>query len=248
MTKKPSIGKRRVAAAAESSPLYLQRKQAIFAAATKVFLQRGYEAATLAQIAEELDFPRATLYYYASSKQELFHLMVKEAAENNLATIEKVVKQDCSATEKLYSALQGLMKSYSSMFPFVPIFLQHFLQMIPSENEDWSVQSRDWGKRFYNAIHDILQQGVDADEFTLAVPVGVATMGVIGMVNWAQVTGKPHRRRKSYGDLTPEEIGSGFADILLSGFARSSKPGVKQLEQPAPKLKVKSKSIRLSAR
>jgi len=161
--------------------------------------------------------------------------MVREAAEKNLETIEEIVKQDCSAREKLYSALQSLMKSYSSMYPFLPIFLQYFLQNMPGENAEWSNQSRGWATRFYDAIHSILQQGIDDGEFTLALPVGVTTMGVIGMINWAQVTGKPHRQRKSDNDLTPEEIGSGFADILLSGFLHPAKPHLTKPARPKPK-------------
>jgi len=235
MVKKTNLGKRRAAAAVDNSPLYRERKQAILAAAAKVFQQRGYEATTLAHIAEELQYDRATLYYYASSKHELFQAMVRQAAEKNLETIEEIVKQDCIASEKLRSALMSLMKSYSTMYPFLQLFLQQFLQNLPNENVEWGGESRIWAARYYKAIRGILQQGVDEGEFVLALPVGVTAMGVIGTVNWAQATGTGRRSRKSDSDLTPEQIGLGFAEILLSGFMTPAKPRVSRSSRPEPK-------------
>jgi AcrR family transcriptional regulator len=236
MARKTNLGKRRAAAAVDSSPLYRERKRAILAAAAKVFLQRGYEATTLAHIAEELKYDRATLYYYASSKQEIFQAMVRQAAEKNLETIEEIVKQDRPASEKLRNALMSLMQSYSTMFPFLQLFLQQFLQNLPNETPEWGGESRAWAARYYQAVRSILQQGVDEGEFELALPVGVTAMGVIGTVNWAQVTGTARRQRKSETDLTPEQIGSGFADMLLSGFQKQgAKPRVSRSARPAPK-------------
>lgn len=221
MAKTTNMGKRRAAAAVDSSPFYQEKKREIYAAAANVFRQRGYEATTLAQVAQELDIDRATLYYYASSKQELLYGIVHDAAEKNVEIVEEIIARDCSATEKLYCTLQALMKVYSATDPFTLVFLQHFTQTTAGGNPEWNIESQNWARRFYNAIRSILEQGVAEGEFVLSAPVGIVTMGVIGMINWSQVTGRIPRQGKGGVDLTPEEVGTAFADILLAGFGRS---------------------------
>ncbi|QEL56823.1 TetR/AcrR family transcriptional regulator [Chromobacterium paludis] len=48
------------------------KRQAIVAAATEVFLERGYEAASMSEISTRAGGSKATLYNYFSSKEELF--------------------------------------------------------------------------------------------------------------------------------------------------------------------------------
>ena len=48
------------------------RKEQIIKAALSVFKNNGIEKATMDEIAKEADFGKATLYYYFSSKEEIF--------------------------------------------------------------------------------------------------------------------------------------------------------------------------------
>ncbi|POA97491.1 TetR/AcrR family transcriptional regulator [Chromobacterium sinusclupearum] len=48
------------------------KRQAIVAAATEVFLERGYEAASMSEISTRAGGSKATLYNYFSSKEALF--------------------------------------------------------------------------------------------------------------------------------------------------------------------------------
>ena len=75
------IGRRRAAALAEGGAAYTERRAEIVAAAAQVFRKKGFTATSLADIAESLGTDRATLYYYIGSKDELFHEIVRDAAE-----------------------------------------------------------------------------------------------------------------------------------------------------------------------
>ena len=48
------------------------RKEQIIKAALHVFKYNGIEKATMDEIAKQADFGKATLYYYFSSKEEIF--------------------------------------------------------------------------------------------------------------------------------------------------------------------------------
>ncbi len=54
------------------------RRREILAAARKVFAAKGYERATLDEIAEQAEFAKGTLYNYFDSKETLFREIVRE--------------------------------------------------------------------------------------------------------------------------------------------------------------------------
>ena len=218
------IGRRRVANAKESSEFYQERRREILKCAAELFLERGYEATTIADIAERLHTDRASLYYYVGSKQELFQQVVREAAETNIHAIEALADADISASEKLRLAFTGLMESYDNTFPYLHVFLQENFQTLSGGPDSWGKEIRGWSERYYNAMRTILSQGVQEGEFTLRLPIGLATMAVIGTINWA------HRwYRPESGALKPEEIGEGFSDIVLNGLL------VKRKRRAAPR-------------
>lgn len=61
------------------------RRKAILQAATRLFLEMGYERATMAELTQRLGGSKATLYGYFASKEELFAAVVEEISEAYLA-------------------------------------------------------------------------------------------------------------------------------------------------------------------
>ena len=216
MAAKTKIGKRREANADASSAFYQERRKAIVDAAAEAFQERGYEATTLGIVAEKLKTDRASLYYYFGSKQQLFREIVREAAVNSVEVAERIASQDMPARQKLIEAFSTVMASYSSTYPYMHVFLQENFPSVSAIEDEWNHEAREWARRYYFAIRSIIQQGVDEGAFRLTLPVSLATMGVIGMVNWA------HRWFKPGGSLKPEEIGEGFADMILNGMITPS--------------------------
>ena len=212
MTGNTNIGRRRVANAQESSEFYQDRRKEIFHKAAEIFLEKGYEATTIADIAVRLGTDRATLYYYVGSKKELFQQVVREAAQTNIHAIEALANAKMPAAEKLRLAFTSLMESYSSSFPYLHVFLQENFPTLSHERDSWAKEIRGWSERYYKAMRKILEQGVHEGEFALPLPVGLSTMAVIGAINWA------HRWYRPGGKLQPDQIGEGFAEILLTGL------------------------------
>ena len=93
------IGRRRAAAAAEGSELYLHRRKEILAAAAQVFKRKGYRGTALSDVAGEIDIDRATLYYYVKSKEDLFADVVGAAVEENTLAAERIRDSDSSAPQ-----------------------------------------------------------------------------------------------------------------------------------------------------
>ncbi|MBA4710360.1 TetR/AcrR family transcriptional regulator [Aquitalea aquatica] len=62
-----------------------ERRQHMVATAAEVFLQRGYEATSMAEICSRVGGSKATLYGYFKSKEELFLSVMKMLAEERMS-------------------------------------------------------------------------------------------------------------------------------------------------------------------
>jgi TetR/AcrR family transcriptional regulator, cholesterol catabolism regulator len=73
------------------------RQAEVLAAAFEVFIERGYEAATIQEIASRVGLLKGSLYYYIESKETLlFALIIRpfDTIVNHLATNEELIRGD----------------------------------------------------------------------------------------------------------------------------------------------------------
>lgn len=206
------IGRRRAANARDGSEFYQERQQAILQAAGAVFQEKGFQNATIADIAEKLNTDRASVYYYASSKTELLQRVVREATQKNVSLIEEIVASDAKASEKLRRVYMTQMENYRASYPFMHVFLQETFPALPQHGSAWKKELRQWTQRYFMAFQNILEQGVKEGEMELSMPIEVTAHALIGMVNWA------HRWYKPTGKMSVDDIGRGFAELALKGL------------------------------
>src|SRR5450830_964795 len=79
------------------------KREAILAAASDVFLEAGFEGASMAEIAARIGGSKGTLYGYFSSKEELFVAAMHEEASKQ---IEPVLSALSKEVDNLQDALQ----------------------------------------------------------------------------------------------------------------------------------------------
>lgn len=216
------IGKRRAAQAKKSSHQYSARRKQIVDAAAQVFRDQGFEAVTLGDVALRLNTDRASLYYYFASKEELYREVVSGVSEENVRVIEDIAQRDIPTPEKLRLSIVSLMEAYDRFYPYMHVFVQTDLTK-QAGDDAWSRDIVDWSQRYYNAMRSIVEQGVREGTFR-DLPVGIATMSVIGCVNWA------HRWYEPDGRLDASAIGQVFVSVLLEGL----KPPRKRPVSAAP--------------
>src|SRR5690606_29007945 len=73
-SKQPAPPRRGRPRLTEPTPEYLARREEIVAAAARTFRARGYDSASLDDVAAELDLRKASLYHYVDSKAHLLYL------------------------------------------------------------------------------------------------------------------------------------------------------------------------------
>jgi TetR/AcrR family transcriptional regulator, cholesterol catabolism regulator len=216
MTKVSNIGKRRSVAKEDSSASYQLRRQEIAEAAIRVFNRLGFQGASVSAVAAELEIDRASLYYYISSKEELFDELVRTVVERNLEIVKQIQTSDLNPRRKLRDLITTLMTSYGEHYPLFYIYIRENLSHVSNSRSTWSTYMRKLNAETSDAVIAIIEQGYADKSFRNVGAPRVVAYGVLGIVGWT------HRWfRPDHSDVSAEEIGKTYAEMLLSGLENS---------------------------
>ena len=213
MTKASNIGKRRSVAKEDSSASYQLRRKEIADAAIRVFNRLGFQGASVSAVAAELQIDRASLYYYISSKEELFDELVRTVVERNLEIVKQIQTSDLSPRRKLRDLITTLMTSYGEHYPLFYLYIRENLSHVSDNRSEWSAYMRKLNAETSDAVIAIIEQGYADKSFRNVGAPRVVAYGVLGIVGW---THRWFRADKS--DVSAEEIGKTYAEMLLSGL------------------------------
>jgi TetR/AcrR family transcriptional regulator, cholesterol catabolism regulator len=213
MTKVSNIGRRRSVAKEDSSVSYQLRRQEIAEAAIRVFNRLGFQGASVSAVAAELEIDRASLYYYISSKEELFDELVRTVVERNLELVKQIQASDLSPRRKLRDLITALMTSYGEHYPLFYIYIRENLSHVSDNRSEWSTYMRKLNAETTDAMIAIIEQGYADKSFRNVGAPRVVAYGVLGIVGWT------HRWfRPDSSDVPAEEIGKTYAEMLLAGL------------------------------
>src|ERR1700758_1301123 len=96
----------------------------IVAAAAKVFRTKGYHAATVRDIADEVGILKGSLYHHFDSKEDLLYLVVKEPIAQMYRTMAEIAAGDRPAKEKLRRAISAHMEAFDRHYPHLFVYLR----------------------------------------------------------------------------------------------------------------------------
>lgn len=88
------------------------REEEIIEAAEKIFYEKGYDDASMAEIALAAQFTRKTLYQYFVNKEELYFAAALKGFEKLTAYLLEAVKNEQTGYMKIYKSSIGYYKFY----------------------------------------------------------------------------------------------------------------------------------------
>ncbi|MEL0209075.1 MAG: TetR/AcrR family transcriptional regulator, partial [Novosphingobium sp.] len=156
---KSLIARRRTAAKDDSSANYVNRKQEIIQAAVQVFHRLGYAKASLTAIATEMGIDRASIYYYFSSKEDVFDEIISAVLKDNDLLAQRIASSDISPTRKLRDLVSALMISYAENYPLLYLYIREDLSNISGKRSEWSARMRDLNRSIERSVVGIIEQG-----------------------------------------------------------------------------------------
>jgi AcrR family transcriptional regulator len=161
-----------------------ERPREILDAAALVFGERGFESATLAQVAERAGVSPGTIQHYFGTKSALFHEVIADRFFSGAAEDEALlINQRGSYRDLLRVLLERLWTRLSR--PGNAELLLVGMASVGSCPEAGRVVSGELGNRCPRVLQAVLHAGVQAGEFrpvnpeTLARVLGAAIIGLV---------------------------------------------------------------------
>ena len=188
----------------------------IVSAAAKVFRTKGYHAATVRDIADEVGLLKGSLYHHFDSKEELLYLVVKEPIAQMYRTMAEIAAADGRATDKLRRAIAAHLEAFDRHYPHLFVYLREREAVKRRYREKIGFSPKDYERCW----QQILSEGVESGEFRHDLDIQVASYGLLGMLNWLYKWYDPQ------GRLSVREVAEQFTALALGGLAADSSRAV----------------------
>ncbi len=167
------------------------RKKIILDTATKVFAQRGFQEATITEIAKEAKVSEASIYEYFSTKEGLLFSIPAQSSQNLFETMAFHLKLIRGAGNKLRAIVYLLMDSYQSNPDFAAVlmlFLKHNKKFLDTSGHHVI-------KEGIKQITRVIEEGIEQGEFKSELNPYLIRAMVLGTIehlvtNWV-MTGNP---------------------------------------------------------
>ncbi len=149
-----------------------ERRSQILRAARAVFIDKGFIAARVEDVAKRAGLSKGAVYFYFSSKRDLFLALVQEEHENTYSFLDRAEQDHRAAAVKLVDLGQQYLAYFAGLKSPPRFFLMMCEQGIRDDEIREEVQAVH--QRFVDAATRILAQGMKEGTFREADPHGVA--------------------------------------------------------------------------
>jgi TetR/AcrR family transcriptional regulator, cholesterol catabolism regulator len=194
---KSGIEARRKAALEEGGAAYIARREEIILAAAQVFRERGFDAATLRDIADALNTDRASLYYYIGSKEELLQEIVRDVLARDVRAAEAIKRSRASTSDKIRTLIESMVTSYAENYPHIAVYMEDLGRI---------------ARRYESLVRSILDKGRRDGTLRADLPSEVCSLALFGMINWM------HRWYRPGMKWSADDISKTFTEIFLNGY------------------------------
>ncbi|MGO9146212.1 MAG: TetR/AcrR family transcriptional regulator [Desulfomonilia bacterium] len=167
----------------------LKRREAIISSAIQVFSAKGYERATMDDIAADIGLSKALIYWYWENKAALFSELVDQCMMPYCHLLQKTIDSPDPFGEKLTLFLTDftrLFKNNEALNKLVHFGSLHSHSI--NEKENFSEKVNAYYQRVQDLLHELLSQGVkqgyfkaDLDKKALSFFLLLAVEGYIYM-------------------------------------------------------------------
>lgn len=183
------------------------KREEIIETAARLFMERGYEATSVRDLARAVGLSQATLYFYISSKAELLVELHNSYIDPMLVRYAAIVQSDRTPAEKLRAFIATTMDALEHKRTRMTAFM-HERRSLDGEAAAAIQVKRDQVDRL---LDQILIEGIENGAFR-RVPVKSARFAILGMSAWGVEWFDVH------GPTTAGQFAADFADLILRGL------------------------------
>ncbi len=196
-------GARRRPQAARREPYDLE---SVVDVALEVFLERGYDATSMEDLANAAGVTKSAFYYHVSGKEELLRRGLERALSALFAILEEPGSQEGPAMERLAHVLRRTTEVEVELLPAVSVLLH---TRGNSETQREALARR---RDFDHAVAGLLGEAMAEGTVRADLDPELAARLVIGMVTWVVEWYRPG------GSLSGTALADAILAIVMNGL------------------------------
>jgi AcrR family transcriptional regulator len=188
------------------------RRNEVLALAADLFAERGYNATTVRDIADEAGILSGSLYHHFDSKESMIDAILSGFVEQMLDRYEAVLSEGASPAETFEGLVRASLEAMGDSRSAILIYQSEagFLTAQPR-----FYYLRDAHRRFERIWTGVLEDGIAAGEFRGSIDPKLVYRLVLDTV-WAAP-----RWYRPGGSVKPERIAEQYAAVLIHGVANT---------------------------
>jgi TetR/AcrR family fatty acid metabolism transcriptional regulator len=186
------------------------RYDAILGAATRVFAEKGYQTASITEIAQAADISDGLIYKYFTNKRDLLEQVLTAFYERSIAGIETKVAKAGNFEQRLYALISEHLHVFIEDIDLCRLFISEV--RTASDYRGSAIQQLN--RRYTSILIKIVDAGIAEGEILPDIdPRLVRDMlfGAIEHSSWRHVNGSR--------PLDVDRMARAMTDVLVNGLA-----------------------------
>jgi TetR/AcrR family transcriptional regulator, cholesterol catabolism regulator len=226
MKRMSNISRRRRTAQSDGSADYAAKRLELLRIATKLFKERGFQSTKLGDIAQAAGLDRASIYYYVSSKEELFHESVEGVLDVSIKLARKLLADEqLPSIERLHRIYVALMMSYEENYPATFVYIQEQMHQVAGDETAWAQEIMTKTRAFDQILLGFIRGAIEAGDLRTDIPPRLVENALFGMLNWT------HRWFVPGGGMSGKEVGEALWSIFTNGMLMNASVGSAKLTE-----------------
>jgi len=196
----------------------MDKKQEILDAAAECFMEQGFQATSIDDVARRLGCTKGRIYHHYPSKMDLFFDVHREGMARLFAGVEPATKTTGDGATVLTAMLRAHAMSLMNHHTYESVVVQgvhlhRFGAMTPAQRLvlDELIASRD----AFEALFKTQVAAAKADGSVADLDVSIATKTILGGLQWSLIWYRPEADK---GPRARQALADKMVDTLVNGL------------------------------
>ena len=185
------------------------RKEVILSKAARLFREKGYNATSMRDLAEEVGVEAASLYNHINSKSDILQEICFKVANRFMSHMDEVSQQHVSAIKKLEAILRFHIRNMIVMYEEVYVSDREWKHLAEPYLANFQNQRRVYRQRIASIIEAGIQKG-EIKPIDAPTAVLIILHAVSGIESW-------HRSKKK---ISGEMLEENMIIIMIEGLRK----------------------------
>jgi len=153
------------------------RREEIARVAVALFAERGFDGASMSELAERLSLSKAGIYHYFPTKESILYEALRDYAVRLVATVEAADDPMAAPEARLHAVVLALLELYRDADALHKVQVNDLARLPALEQEEIRARERKVVRRVQGIVAALAPQ-------LTAPEVSAAAMSIFGILNW----------------------------------------------------------------